>query len=84
MGLAGCPEICRQLIRHGLDASTPAALITRGTTPEQRVLTGTLEDLPKLVQSQDVAPPTLIVVGEVVRLREQLRWYQTGGDIAAP
>ena len=84
MGLAGCPEICRQLVRHGLDASTPAALITRGTTPEQRVLTGTLEDLPQLVQSQDVAPPTLIVVGEVVRLREQLRWYQTEGDIAAP
>ena len=84
MGLAGCPEICRQLVQHGLDASTPAALITRGTTPEQRVLTGTLEDLPQLVQSQDVAPPTLIVIGEVVRLREQLRWFQTSGDIAAP
>lgn len=84
MGLAGCPEICKQLVQHGLDASTPAALITRGTTPEQRVLTGTLEDLPQLVQSQDVAPPTLIVIGEVVRLREQLRWFQTSGDIAAP
>ena len=83
MGLAGCPEICRQLVRHGLDAATPAALITRGTTPEQRVLTGTLADLPQLVLSQDVAPPTLIVIGEVVRLREQLRWYQTDADIAA-
>ena len=83
MGLAGCMEICRQLVRHGLDAGTPAALITRGTTPQQRVLTGTLEDLPQLVESQDVVPPTLIVIGEVVRLREQLRWYQTGGDMAA-
>ena len=83
MGLAGCQEICRQLIRHGLGAGTPAALIARGTTPEQRVLAGTLEDLPKLVQSQNVEPPTLIIVGEVVRLREQLRWYRTGGDIAA-
>ncbi len=84
MGLAGCGEICRQLVRHGLDAATPAALITRGTTPQQRVLTGTLQDLPQLVQSQDVAPPTLIVVGEVVRLRAQLRWYQTDADVSAP
>ena len=83
MGLAGCPEICRQLIRHGLDASTPAALITRGTTPDQRVLTGTLDDLPRLVRSQNVEPPTLIVVGEVVRLRERLRWYRTESDLAA-
>ena len=81
MGLAGCPEICRQLIRHGLKDTTPAALITRGTTPDQRVLTGTLRDLPQLVQSQNVEPPTLIVVGEVVRLREQLRWYQTDADL---
>ncbi len=83
MGLAGCPEICAQLLRHGLDADTPAALITRGTMPDQRVLTGTLADLPRLVRSRNVEPPTLIVVGEVVRLRERLRWYRTGSDVAA-
>ena len=84
MGLAGCTEICQQLIRHGLDAHTPAALITRGTTPEQQVLTGTLQDLPELVTTQEVVPPTLIIVGNVVQLREQLRWYQTDSDISAP
>ena len=84
MGLSGCPEICQQLVTHGLDAATPAALITRGTTPEQRVLTGTLADLPQLVQSQGVAAPTLIIIGEVVRLRDQLRWYQTDADVVAP
>ena len=83
MGLAGCLEICQQLIAHGLSAETPAALITRGTTPDQEVLCGSLSDLPTLVQSRQVVPPTLIVVGEVVRLREQLRWYQTDSDVEA-
>ncbi len=84
MGLAGCAEICRQLIGHGLEANTPTALIMRGTTPEQQVLTGTLQDLPELVTTREVVPPTLIIVGKVVELREQLRWYQTGSDINAP
>ncbi len=84
MGLAGCAEICRQLVKHGLAAETPAALITRGTTPQQRVLTGTLADLPQLVKEQDVVPPTLIIVGDVVQLREQLRWYQTDADVSTP
>ena len=81
MGLAGCPVICRELAAHGLDPATPAALITRGTTPEQRVLAGTLADLPELVRREEVAPPTLIVVGEVVRLRERLRWFRPEADV---
>ena len=83
MGLAGCPVICRELAAHGLDPATPAALITRGTTPAQRVLAGTLADLPALVRREEVAPPTLIVVGEVVRLRERLRWFRPEADVAA-
>ena len=83
MGLAGCPVICRELAAHGLDPATPAALITRGTTPAQKVLAGTLADLPELVRREEVAPPTLIVVGEVVRLRERLRWFHTEADVAS-
>ena len=84
MGLAGCPVICAELVRHGLGADTPAALITRGTMPDQRVVAGTLETLPGLVRKSDIRAPTLIVVGEVVQLRAQLRWYHTDTDIGAP
>ena len=81
MGLQGCPVICAELIRHGMPEDTPAALITHGTLPDQRVLTGTLSDLPELVRREDVKPPTLIIIGQVVRLREQLRWYHTDTDV---
>ena len=75
MGLRGLPTICRELQRHGLSASTPAAVIQQGTTPRQRVLTGTLTTLPVMVERVVLKPPTLIVVGEVVRLHEKLQWY---------
>jgi len=72
MGLAGLREICQKLISHGRKASTPIALISKGTTPEQRVFTATLESMPKLIEESDVHAPTLIIVGEVVRLRDKL------------
>ncbi len=76
MGLHGITEICRELIRHGLPATTPAALVQQGTTRYQRVLTGTLETLPGIVEKGKVKPPTLIIVGEVVKLREKLDWFR--------
>jgi uroporphyrin-III C-methyltransferase / precorrin-2 dehydrogenase / sirohydrochlorin ferrochelatase len=76
MGLHGVDIICRELITHGLPANTPAALVQQGTTRHQRVLTGTLESLPELVHMGDVKPPTLIIVGEVVRLRDKLNWFE--------
>ncbi len=76
MGLHGVTEICRELVRHGLPASTPAALVQQGTTRYQRVLTGTLETLPGIVEQGKVKPPTLIIVGEVVKLREKLDWFR--------
>jgi uroporphyrin-III C-methyltransferase/precorrin-2 dehydrogenase/sirohydrochlorin ferrochelatase len=76
MGLLGIEVICRQLVAHGLAAATPAALIQQGTTPQQRVLTGTLDTLPAIVRRGEVKAPTLIIVGEVVRLREQLKWFE--------
>ena len=76
MGLLGVDVLCRELAAHGLPATTPAALIQQGTTPQQRVLTGTLGTLPDIVHQSDVKAPTLIIVGEVVRLRDRLKWFE--------
>jgi uroporphyrin-III C-methyltransferase/precorrin-2 dehydrogenase/sirohydrochlorin ferrochelatase len=76
MGLVGIDTLCRQLVAHGLPAATPAALIQQGTTPQQRVLTGDLDTLPEVVRRGNVVAPTLIIIGEVVRLRDQLKWFE--------
>jgi uroporphyrin-III C-methyltransferase/precorrin-2 dehydrogenase/sirohydrochlorin ferrochelatase len=76
MGLLGVDVLCRELAAHGLPVATPAALIQQGTTPQQRVLTGTLATLPDIVHRSDVKAPTLIIIGEVVRLRERLDWFK--------
>jgi uroporphyrin-III C-methyltransferase/precorrin-2 dehydrogenase/sirohydrochlorin ferrochelatase len=76
MGLLGVDVLCRELAAHGLPAATPAALIQQGTTPQQRVLTGTLATLPDIVRQSDVRAPTLIIVGEVVKLRKRLKWFE--------
>lgn len=76
MGLVGLPTICAELIRHGRAADTPAALVQQGTTPNQRVFTGTLADLPTLVAEHEVHAPTLVIVGEVVQLRDKLAWFE--------
>ncbi|MDH4873748.1 siroheme synthase CysG [Pseudomonas sp. BN515] len=80
MGLVGLPVICEQLIKHGRAAETPAALIQQGTTSHQRVFTGTLANLPQLVAEHEVHAPTLVIVGEVVTLRDKLAWFE--GDQA--
>lgn len=76
MGLVGLPIICEQLIAHGRSPDTPAALIQQGTTSNQRVFTGTLANLPQLVAEHEVHAPTLVIVGEVVKLREKLAWFE--------
>jgi len=76
MGLLGVEILCRELVANGLPAGTPAALIQQGTMPEQRVLEGTLETLPEILRNSNVRAPTLIIVGEVVRLRERLKWFE--------
>ena len=76
MGLHGLPEICRQLVVHGLPASTPIALVEQGTTARQRVHRGTLADLPDRLAAASPRPPTLIIVGGVVSLHAALDWFR--------
>ena len=75
MGLVGLEQICSALIAHGSPKDLPIALVQQGTTDKQKVLTGTLDTLPILVSKQAIKAPTIIIVGTVVRLHENLQWF---------
>jgi uroporphyrin-III C-methyltransferase/precorrin-2 dehydrogenase/sirohydrochlorin ferrochelatase len=79
MGLLGLAQLCRKLVAHGLSRATPAAVVQQGTTKAQRVVTGTLGTLPGRVAKAKLHAPTLIIVGDVVRLRDRLNWFAPGG-----
>lgn len=74
MGLVGLERICAQLIAHGQRPNMPVALISKGTTPDQKVVVGTLADIASKVTEHQIQAPTLTIIGEVVKLREQLQW----------
>jgi uroporphyrin-III C-methyltransferase/precorrin-2 dehydrogenase/sirohydrochlorin ferrochelatase len=74
MGLVGLENTCQQLIAHGQRSNMPVALISKGTTPEQKVVVGTLADIASKVSEHHIQAPTLTIIGEVVSLREQLKW----------
>ncbi|MGL5215367.1 MAG: siroheme synthase CysG [Aeromonas hydrophila] len=76
MGLSSCATIREQLLTHGKAGDTPVALIERGTQPSQRVIRGTLDQLPELAVG--VESPALIMVGSVVTLADQLAWFGQG------
>ncbi len=76
MGLTTFPEIARELIARGRSAETPAMAVRWATRPDQDTLVGTLATLPELIAARGMKPPATIVVGEVVRLREKLNWYE--------
>ncbi len=75
MGLHGLDSLCAKLIEHGLPETTPIAIVQQGTTPNQRVITGTLATLPAIAEREKPQAPTLIIVGGVVTLREKLAWF---------
>jgi len=75
MGLHTLPQLSQKLIEHGKPADTPAAIVSRGTSADQKVLTGTLESLPALQEKAQLPAPALIIVGEVVELHENLCWF---------
>lgn len=76
MGLSSCATIREQLLAHGKGGDTPVALIERGTQPSQRVIRGTLDQLPELAIG--VESPALIMVGSVVTLADSLAWFGQG------
>jgi len=76
MGMENLGFICQKLMENGLDSSTPVGLVQWGTRIEQRVLTGKLNDIALLAQEQNFTNPSVIVVGQVVSLREKLAWFE--------
>jgi uroporphyrinogen III methyltransferase/synthase len=76
MGVTRLDALCRTLVRRGKPAETPAALIEAGTLPCQRTVAATLADLPQRVAEAKLGPPALLVVGDVVARRSQLRWFE--------
>lgn len=76
MGVSNLGKITEKLIEKGKSKDTPIALIQWGTRPEQRTVTGTLETIVKIVEEEKISSPAIIIVGEVVKLREKLNWFE--------
>lgn len=77
MGVSTLPHLVAGLIAGGRSPSTPAAIIEWGTTEHQRTVTAPLIDLCEVSESAQIHSPSMIVVGEVVKLREQLKWFES-------
>ncbi len=75
MGVAGLERLQQRLLQAGRAASTPFALVENGSRPQQRVVTGTLADLPDTARAHAVASPALLILGEVAALAGQLHWF---------
>jgi uroporphyrinogen III methyltransferase/synthase len=76
MGVKNLPEICKNLIFHGRPSETPVAVIRWGTTPDQMTVIGSLDNIVEKVRKAQLKPPAITVIGEVVRLREELNWFE--------
>src|SRR3972149_3566078 len=76
MGITTLPVIAENLIRNGRSPATPAAVIQWGTTELQKTVTGTLRNIARKVKAEGLRPPGIIVIGEVVRLRKSLKWFE--------
>ena len=76
MGLTNFARIAAEIMQRGRSPETPAVAVRWGTRPNQETVSGTLATLPELIEQQGLKPPTTIIVGEVVRLREKLSWYE--------
>ncbi|MDO8916160.1 MAG: uroporphyrinogen-III C-methyltransferase [Coriobacteriia bacterium] len=76
MGIKNLPSIVENLVKYGRPATTPVALVRWGTTPRQQVLVGTLADIADKAVAAKFKAPAITVVGEVVKLREKLKWFE--------
>ena len=75
MGVANLAQITTELIKNGRPSNTPVALIRQGTTPQQQTLVGTLENIAALAEQEKSKPPAVLLVGQVVKLRQHLAWF---------
>ena len=75
MGLAGLPVLSQKLQQHGLAPDTPAALVQQGTTEHQKVWVSTISELPEVAEREQPAAPTLVIIGDVVKLQKSLSWF---------
>ena len=76
MGMTGLPIISKKLIAHGMSADMPVAIVESATMDKQKVVTGTLSTIVEKAEQEQIKPPALIIVGTVVKLRDELNWYQ--------
>ena len=76
MGVGNLPYICAQLLKYGRNPSTPVALVNMGTFEAQKTVVGTLETIVNIVEEQKIANPSMIIVGEVVQMREKIKWFE--------
>lgn len=75
MGLHRIAAICRSLVEAGKPSTTPAAVVCKATTPFQQTVTGTLTDLPQLAAAARLHPPSLLIVGDCVKVRDHVDWF---------
>ena len=75
MGLAGLPHICDHLLKHGMSSTTPVAVIQQGTTQTQKVVVGNLDRIADMALEKEIEAPTIIIIGEVVKLQKSLSWF---------
>ena len=75
MGLTGLAETASKLVDHGMSNTMPVAVVERGTTPEQRVFTSTIAEITQVVIDNEVKSPSLLIIGEVVKLQDRLAWF---------
>ena len=83
MGLKGLEHICGKLIEHGADKDLPVALVEQGTKQSQKVHIGTVSTMPEIVKKIKVSPPTIIIVGNVVKLHDKLAWFEPSDTSAS-
>lgn len=76
MGITNMQVIMNKLMEGGKDPATPVAVIEKGTTPEQKTVVGTIADIHEKSYNAGIKPPAIIIIGEVVNLREELNWFE--------
>jgi uroporphyrinogen III methyltransferase/synthase len=76
MGMDNLADWTKSLIAHGLAAATPVAVVHRGTTGRQKSVAGTLATIARLAAKENILPPAITIVGDVVKLREKLNWFE--------